>query len=276
LLRHWYRGYERALPEEVRAAEGCVTVGLCSAGKYYAGVSRLRVWSVLIFDRRRMHRRDGKTLRSSSCSLLGTVDLDRRRHLPSISYPTGCSLGLIETGECARSPKRAFHRSRTAASSDLHRPASFPHPPTAGPSCRSRRSRSLLVAAAAGGPRSHYKAPPLYAGWAPLKTSCCVLDLLSLVHHNSPLSRGEKPPRQSQSPSQPTDPKPTIRLRNPCSFAYSDHSTAMATAFRDLPNNVSGGWLTDKSLRRNLGAAAICWLGSFVIGYVRSSLSWEL
>ena len=50
----------------------------------------------------------------------------------------------------------------------------------------------------------------------------------------------------------------------------------MATAFRDLPNNVSGGWLTDKSLRRNLGAAAICWLGSFVIGYVRFSSIWEL
>ncbi|GAA5954603.1 hypothetical protein JCM8115_004639 [Rhodotorula mucilaginosa] len=50
----------------------------------------------------------------------------------------------------------------------------------------------------------------------------------------------------------------------------------MATAFRDLPNNVSGGWLTDKSLRRNLGAAAICWLGSFVIGYgLQSMESWN-
>lgn len=50
----------------------------------------------------------------------------------------------------------------------------------------------------------------------------------------------------------------------------------MATAFRDLPNNVSKGWLSDKSLRRNLGAAAICWLGSFVIGYVRLLNSCEL
>ncbi|GAA5990719.1 hypothetical protein JCM10908_003204 [Rhodotorula pacifica] len=50
----------------------------------------------------------------------------------------------------------------------------------------------------------------------------------------------------------------------------------MAATFRDLPNNVSGRWWSDRSLRRNLGAAAVCWLGSFVIGYgLQSMESWN-